>query len=134
MKTASELFGGPEVLAARIYETSLAPRSSESDGAAALKAVGQWSRQQLLERLDRDGTTLASVMRLNMNDADRDYWLKQMRLNAMVASGGADPDEDVALEVFVRLEALNEVCRKEDSTIMSSERRSELRNKYKNFQ
>lgn len=130
--SAVDLFGGTDALARKIFE-GVRLRSLVTEGKAveALKGIG---RQEILSLLDQLNPSLDELVHIEWQSDEKAYWMQQMQSlggASMVAEGGAAPNENVALEVFVLMEALSTVCKRAPAKLKCDiERTAEMRKKY----
>ena len=135
---AVELFGGRSSLASQLVgglglKNIVHAEDDSDDGASAVAILSRVRRQDLLDCFNGANRALDRVMPLEWADGEKEFWRKRMNENGepvMVAEGGVAADEDVALELFVRMEALKTLCMPRSASTSTSKNTSELKSKY----
>lgn len=130
-KQATDLFGGPQELAHRIAGGI---GLQTLDGEGALAVVQRLQRHDVLKIFESRNQPLDSIMSIKWTDEDREYWKARMQSGTrttMVSEGGATPNLDIALEIYVRMEALGAVCSSEPEDRISTPDIESLRRKYR---
>jgi transcriptional regulator with XRE-family HTH domain len=157
---AADVFGGKDALTERVAvmihatreargytEADLAVKAQEGNAADVTNLENRTklpTANVLMAYLDALGLPLQNVMKIeSLDDTDMGRWSDEMlrrKVMLMARANGPDPVQAAtpehkrwALELFLRIEALNEICSKAQTTPGMEGRAARLRNLVESF-